>query len=118
MCRVLKCNSLREMLVKCMENNYIVKCNKLASYESIHYSNGYFYYEDGCVLGNGFIGALRYLEDMKWTKDAEWYIAYQLSEEEVEELKRIHKSCHGLTINFESKFKEFIKELEDKHGHE
>lgn len=108
-------NSLKQALLECAMNDYIITSNKLDYGESIHCYNGAIYYEDGCMIGRNINVARYLLNGMKWTHDALWYGIYKLDNEDKKRLECIHKSCHGLTLGFREKFALFIQDLDDKY---
>lgn len=108
-------DSLKQALLECAMNNYIITSNKLDYDESIHCYNGAIYYEDGCMIGKNINAARYLLNSMQWTHDATWYAIYKLDDDDIKRLDGIHKSCNGLTLGFREKFALFIDDLKDKY---
>ena len=69
-----------------------VTCNGLENYESIHWYNGKYYFEDGAVVTKEF------LENSFWAAKGNWRI--KASEEDVdkEKLKKMHEESKGLML--------------------
>ena len=97
----------------CKKNHMIIGCTKLEPNENIHYIDGKFYYEDGCVISTSRLGAIEFLKKQFWAQDAKWYAVRQMDNDDIIRLRNIHKQYSGALSNaFNKSYNQFINVTE------
>ena len=77
---------------QCRKNKALITLDGLAAGECIHYYDGAFWYEDGCLIAQGISAFKEFYDRQHWAKDSGWYVLKSMTQEEYNLLCMAHKT--------------------------